>query len=44
MRVISIRQEPKYKELAVEYIYEKWGDGNHQLYEDRFMKQKYDLH
>lgn len=34
MRVISIRHEPEYKEHAVEYIYEKWGDGNRQLYVD----------
>lgn len=35
MRIISIRQEPAYKEVAAEYIHSKWGnETNYQLYED----------
>jgi len=35
MRIISIRQEPNYKEVAVKYIHSKWGnEANYQLYED----------
>ncbi|MGE5329455.1 MAG: GNAT family N-acetyltransferase [Deltaproteobacteria bacterium] len=34
MRVISIRQEPIYKETAAKYIHSKWGnETNYQLYE-----------
>jgi GNAT superfamily N-acetyltransferase len=35
MRVVSIRQEPTYKECAAKYIHGKWGDEtNYPLYED----------
>jgi len=35
MRIISIRHEPNYKEVAVKYIHSKWGnENNYQLYED----------
>lgn len=35
MRIISIRQEPSYKEIATKYIHSKWGnETNYQLYED----------
>lgn len=35
MRIISIRQEPDYKEIAAKYIHSKWGnENNYQLYED----------
>jgi len=35
MRIISIRQEPSYKEVAAKYIHSKWGnETNYKLYED----------
>ncbi|MBC2581675.1 GNAT family N-acetyltransferase [Clostridium sp. DJ247] len=35
MRIISVRQEPNYKEIAAKYIHSKWGnETNYQLYED----------
>jgi N-acetylglutamate synthase-like GNAT family acetyltransferase len=35
MRIISIRQEPSYKDIATKYIHSKWGnETNYQLYED----------
>jgi GNAT superfamily N-acetyltransferase len=35
MRIISVRQESKYKEAAVKYIHSKWGNQtNYKLYED----------
>jgi len=35
MRIISVRKEPNYKEVATKYIHSKWGnETNYQLYED----------
>ncbi|TCO72298.1 GNAT family N-acetyltransferase [Marinisporobacter balticus] len=35
MRIISVRQECDYKEVAAKYIHSKWGnETNYQLYED----------
>jgi len=35
MRVVPIRLEPEYKESAVKYVHNKWGDEtNYQLYKD----------
>lgn len=35
MKIISIRQQPDYKEIAAKYIHSKWGnESNYQLYED----------
>ncbi|BAE84637.1 GNAT family N-acetyltransferase [Desulfitobacterium hafniense] len=35
MRIISIRQEPDYKEVAARYIHSKWGnETNYPLYQD----------
>ena len=35
MRIISVRKEPDYKEVAAKYIHSKWGNKtNYQLYED----------
>lgn len=38
MRIISIRQEPAFKEVAAKYIHNKWGNkNNYQLYEDSIL-------